>query len=331
MLQEDLIYSLPDDAPLAATQRGSLIESVHRGRSVVCNPDGAVLYAAGDPEGYTYVRSSAKPFQAIPLLLSGAADAFGLTDEEIALTCASHSGEERHLFLVRSILEKAGLTEESLQNGPHPPFYKPAAQKLSRSGEPPSSVHGNCSGKHAGMLALCVHEGWGTEDYRKPGHPAQRRILEVVAEVCGLKSDEILLGGDGCGVPSFAMPLRNLATGFARLASGGNLPKEISEACSRVSRIMQENPYLIAGTDRFDTDLMRETDLVVKGGAEGIIACGSPEGWGAAIKISDGSGRAVRPAALSLLLLQGVGPSFGAGSALRDLHGENVGEILPLV
>ena len=329
-MQEDLKYALPEDTPLAAIQRGALIESVHRGRSVVCDLEGEVLAAAGDPEGYAYIRSSAKPFQAIPLLLSGTAESLGLTEEEIAITCASHSGEERHVSLVRSILEKADLPEGSLQNGPHPPFYKPAAEQLARSGEPPSSIHGNCSGKHAGMLALCVHEGWGTRDYRDPEHPAQRRILEVVAEVCGLEWDEVLLGGDGCGVPSFAMPLHNLATGFARLASGNNLSRGLSEACRQISRIMRDNPYLIAGTGRFDTDLMRETGLVVKGGAEGVFACGSPEGWGMAIKISDGSGRAVRPAALSRLSRQGIESSLGKKFELRDLHGDSVGKILSL-
>lgn len=329
-MQEDLTSALPEDAPLAAVRRGALIESVHRGRFAACDPTGDVLDSSGDPEGYAYIRSCAKPFQAIPLLLSGVAEAFGFTDEELAVACASHSGEERHVSLVRSILEKAGLSEESLQNGPHPPFHGPSAQRLARSGEAPSSVHGNCSGKHAGMLALCVHERWGTEDYRDPQHPAQRRILEVVTEVCGLRQDEVLLGGDGCGVPSFAMPLKNLATGFARLISGDNLPGELSEACGQISRIMRENPYLIAGTGRFDTDLVHGSELLVKGGAEGMFACGSPSGWGLTIKVTDGSGRAVRPAALSVLSRRGVETALKENASLLDLHGESVGEVFPL-
>ena len=200
-MQNDLADTLPEDLPLAATRRGPLIESVHRGRVAVCNPEGTILEETGDPEGYVYVRSSAKPFQAIPLLLSGVARELGLTDEEIAVVCASHNGEERHLSVVRSVLQKAGLSEEHLQNGPHPPLHAPAATRLARNGEAPSAIHGNCSGKHAGMLALCIYEGWSTEEYRKPEHPLQRRILETVAEICGMQRDELLLGGDGCGVP----------------------------------------------------------------------------------------------------------------------------------
>lgn len=329
-MQEDFAAGLPEDAPLAATRRGALIESVHRGRGIVCDPDGKVLESAGDPEGYTYIRSSAKPFQVLPLLLSGAAEALGFTDDEIAIICASHSGEERHLLMVRSVLEKAGISEESLQNGPHPPFYAPAAARLARNDEAPSSIHGNCSGKHAGMLALCIHEGWSIEDYRNPGHPVQRRMLETVAEICGVGQDGILLGGDGCGVPSFAIPLRSLATGFARLATGERLSGVLAKACGRVRRSMKNNPYLVAGTGRLDTQLMEDTDLVVKGGAEGVFACGSPEGWSLALKITDGASRAVRPAALSMLSHQRVPLPGKRESGLRDLHGEVVGEVFPL-
>lgn len=307
-----------------------MIESVHRGRAVICDTAGEILDAAGDPAGYAYVRSSAKPFQALPLLLSGAADDFEFTDGEIAITCASHSGEDRHLSLVRSVLEKAGVSEDSLGNGTHRPYNAASAARLARRGESPSAIHGNCSGKHAGMLALCVHEGWSLRDYWEPDHPVQRRILEVLAEICGLEQDEVILGGDGCGVPTFAMPLRNLATGFARLASGESLAARLSEVCGRICGSMKENPYLIAGTGRFDTELMKETDLLVKGGAEGVFACASPEGWGMALKISDGAGRAVRPAALSLLLRQGIETSIASVSELRDLHGKAVGEISPL-
>ena len=264
------------------------------------------------------------------MLLSGAAEALGLTDEEIAITCASHSGEDLHLSRVRSLLDKAGLSEENLQSGPHPPFYAPAAARLARSGESPDPIHGNCSGKHAGMLALCAYEGWSLRDYRQSDHPVQRRILETVAEICGVKQDEVLLGGDGCGVPSFAMPLRGLATGFARLATGEGLSARLTDACGRVREAMRANPHLVAGTGRFDTKLMESTDLVVKGGAEGVFACGSLEGWGMALKVSDGASRAVRPAVLAILARRGVELSLAEVSELRDLHGEVVGEILPL-
>jgi L-asparaginase II len=320
---------LPEDAPLAAVRRGALVESVHRGRLAVCDPEGNVLEAVGDPEAYIYARSSAKPFQALPLVLSGAAEAFGLTDEELAVACASHNAEEPHLAAVRSILEKAGLTEDDLQSGAHLPLYEPEADKLIRSGEDPRPIHGNCSGKHAGMLAVCVHEGYETATYRDPGHPLQRRILGLIAEVCGLREDEVLIAGDNCGVPAFALPLRSLATGLARVATRNALPDELALAALRIGDAMREHPFVVAGTGRFDTDLMRSTDLLVKGGAEAVLAVGSQDGWGMVLKISDGALRGVRPVALAALGGMGVEVPE-AVSDVRGLHGEKVGEIWPL-
>jgi L-asparaginase II len=319
----------PEDAPLAAVRRGALVESVHRGRLAVCDPEGNVLEAVGDSEAYIYARSSAKPFQALPLVLSGAAEAFGLTDEELAVACASHNAEEPHLAAVRSILEKAGLTEDDLQSGAHLPLYEPEADKLIRSGEDPRPIHGNCSGKHAGMLAVCVHEGYETATYRDPGHPLQRRILGLIAEVCGLREDEVLIAGDNCGVPAFALPLRSLATGLARVATRNALPDELALAALRIGDTMREHPFMVAGTGRFDTDLMRSTDLLVKGGAEAVLAVGSRDGWGMVLKISDGALRGVRPVALAALGGMGVEVPE-AVSDVRGLHGEKVGEIWPL-
>ncbi|MEJ7813936.1 MAG: asparaginase [Rubrobacter sp.] len=321
---------LPEDAPLVAVGRGALVESVHRGRLAVCDPDGNVLEAAGDTEAYIYARSAAKPFQALPLVLSGAAEAFGLTDRELAVACASHNAEEPHLAAVRSILKKAGLTEDDLQSGAHLPLYEPEADGLIRNGEEPRPVHGNCSGKHAGMLAVCVHEGYETSTYRDPGHPLQRRILGLMAEVCGLREDEVLVAGDNCGVPAFALPLRSFATGLARVATGTALPEELAGAALRMRDAMREHPFMVAGTGRLDTDLMDSTNLLVKGGAEAVLAVGSQDGWGIALKISDGAVRAVRPAALAVLGGMGVGVPE-AVSNVRGLHGETVGEIGPLI
>jgi L-asparaginase II len=327
--QVDGDAGLPEDAPLAAVRRGALVESVHRGRLAVCDPEGNVLEAVGDPEAYIYARSSAKPFQALPLVLSGAAEAFGLTDEELAVACASHNAEEPHLAAVRSILEKACLTEDDLQSGAHLPLYEPEADKLIRSGEDPRPIHGNCSGKHAGMLAVCVHEGYETATYRDPGHPLQRRILVLIAEVCGLREDEVLIAGDNCGVPAFALPLRSLATGLARVATRNALPDELALAALRIGDAMREHPFMVAGTGRFDTDLMRSTDLLIKGGAEAVLAVGSRDGWGMVLKISDGTLRGVRPVALAALGGMGVEVPE-AVSDVRGLHGEKVGEIWPL-
>jgi L-asparaginase II len=321
---------LPEDAPLVAIRRGGLIESVHRGRLAVCGPEGDVLEAVGDPLAYIYARSAVKPFQALPLVLSGAADAFGLTDTEIAVACASHNAEEPHLAAVRSILEKAGLGEGDLQSGAHPPMYGPAAVELALSGGEPRPIHGNCSGKHAGMLAVCIHEGYETISYRDPGHPLQRRILGLIAEICGLREDEVLVAGDNCGVPAFAFPLQSFATGLARLATGKELSDELAGAALRIRDAMRANSFMVAGTGRFDTELMGRTDLLVKGGAEAILAVGNPEGWGMALKISDGSQRAVRPAALAAL--GGMGIELDDGdSTMRGLHGEAVGEIEALI
>ncbi len=332
MQPENPSAGLPDDVPLVAVRRGALVESVHRGRVAVCDAGGELIEATGDPEGYIYARSSAKPFQAMPLLLSGAADAFGLTDEELAVVCASHNAEERHLAAVRSILKRAGLSEDDLQSGAHPPMYAPAAAELARRGEEPTQVYGNCSGKHAGMLALCVYEGWETATYRDPDHPLQRRILQTVARVCGLERDEILLAGDGCGLPAFAMPLRNLATGFARLAAGENLPDDLAGAARRIRQAMREHPFMVAGTGRLDTDVMRDADLIAKSGAEGVFAAGSPDGWGLALKVSDGATRAVSPAALAALARQGVEVNQTPESRpVHDLHGAPVGSIGPLL
>jgi L-asparaginase II len=321
---------LPRDAPLAAVRRGELVESVHRGRFAVNDPYGDVLEAFGDPEAYVYLRSAAKPFQALPLILSGTADAFGLTDEELAVACASHNAEEPHLAAVRSILEKAGLSEDDLQSGVHPPMYGPAAAKLISRGEEPRPIHSNCSGKHSGMLAVCVHKGYETLDYRDPGHPLQRRILGLIAEVCGVEEDEVLIAGDNCGVPAFALPLRSFATGLARMATGDELPDQLAGAALRIRDAMRAHPFMVAGTGRFDTEIMERTYLLVKGGAEAVLAVGNPEGWGMVLKISDGSQRAVRPVALATLEHMGVRVGDG-DSIVRGLHGEEVGEIEALI
>jgi L-asparaginase II len=208
-------------------------------------------------------------------------------------------------------------------------MHVPEAARLERAGEEPRPIHGNCSGKHAGMLAVCAHEGLDTGGYRNPGHPLQRRILELVVEVCDLRDDEPLVAGDDCGVPTFAMPLKALATGFARLATGEGLSGEVAGAAARLGRAMREHPFLVAGTGRFDTEVMGETDLLCKSGAEGVFAAGSAGGWGLAVKVSDGGGRAVRPAAVAALGRRGVEASGDGVSAKRDLHGELVGEIGP--
>ena len=320
---------------MVAVRRGAIVESVHRGRVAVRDAEGERLDSLGDPEGYVYLRSSAKPFQALPLVFSGPADALGLTEGELAVACGSHNAEPHHLAAVRSILRKAGLREEHLQNGAHPPMHGPSAARLARAGERPCALHGNCSGKHAGMLAVCVHAGWDPGGYRDPEGPLQKLVLGAVAGACGVEPGDVRLAGDGCGVPVFAVPLGNLALGFARLGAGGaagGLPEHLGRALRRVRDAMRTHPDMVAGTGRFDAKLMEATGLVAKGGAEGVFACASVAAphRGLALKVSDGAGRAVAPAALATLARRGVTiPAEMARFPVHDLRGEIVGEIAP--
>ncbi len=331
---------VPFDAPVATVWRGDLVESVHRGRHAVRDARGETLDSLGDPAGYVHLRSAAKPFQALPLVFSGAAEAFGISGEELAVACASHSAEPRHLAAVRSILRKAGLSEDDLQSGAHPPMHVLTAARLVKGGEKPRPIHGNCSGKHAGMLAVCAHAGWDPTGYRDPEGPLQRLVRRTVAKLCELEPGDVKLAGDGCGVPVFALPLENLALGFARLGAGGaeEFPEDLLEAVRKVRDAMRAYPYMVAGTGRFDTRLMQATDLIAKSGAEGVFAAASlsgsdaEPGWGLALKVSDGAGRAIAPAALAALDGRGVRvPAEMKEGTLTDLHGEAVGRISPAV
>ena len=332
----------PFDAEITTVWRGDLVESVHRGRYVIRDARGKTLDSLGDTTGYAHLRSSAKPFQALPLVFSGAADAFGIGGEELAVACASHNAEPRHLRAVRSILRKAGLSEEDLQSGAHPPMHAPTAARLAALGEEPRPIHGNCSGKHAAMLAVCAHAGWDPAEYRDPQGPLQKLVRRTVAKLCGLEPEEVKLAGDGCGVPVFAVPLEALALGFARLGAGGEagaveFPEDLVEAVRKVRDAMRKYPYMIAGTGRFDSDLMQATDLIAKSGAEGVFAAANPQkpgsehaSWGLALKISDGAGRAVAPAAAAALAARGVHvPAGMRAGTVTNLHGETVGKVAP--
>ena len=331
--QKDTLEGTNDvsfDVPIANIWRGNFVESIHRGRYAVRSTDGETIDSLGDPKAYVCLRSTAKPFQALPLVFSGAADAFGITKEELAIDCASHNAEPRHLAAVRSILRKAGLSEDDLQNGAHPPMHALAAARFTRAGEEPRPIHGNCSGKHASMLTVCAYAGWDHSTYRDPDGPLQKLVRRTVAKLCGLAPEVVQFAGDGCGVPVFALPLENLALGFARLAAGGaeDFPEDLLEAVRRVRDAMRTHPFMVAGTDRFDTRLMKTTDLVAKCGAEGVFGAGSPEGWGFALKISDGAGRAVAPSALAALSRKGVRiPREMNSFPVKDLHVEIFGKI----
>jgi L-asparaginase II len=250
------------------------------------------------------MRSSAKPMQAMTCLRTGARDRFGWTDEELAVVCASHSAEAVHRSAVRRVLGKAGLDASALQCGPHPPIESGVHFELVRGRRPPTRIYSNCSGKHAGMLATCRANGWPIESYRAGEHPLQVENGATMAAMTDLAAGAIATGLDGCGVPTFFLSLRRMATAFARLAQPRQLAMELADAARSVTRAMTAFPRLVAGAGRWDTDLIGFAGgrLVSKGGAEGVICVGLRDhGLGIALKTSDGSARC-HPAVLCRLL-----------------------------
>lgn len=307
---------MPDIAPLVTVTRGNLVECTHYGALAVVDADGRLLHSIGDPYLVTYPRSSAKPLQALPLVESGGADRFGFSDREIAIMCASHTGEDVHLATVQGILERIGLDASALLCGVHPPINKAAATRLVQAGRSPTPLHSNCSGKHAGMLALARFLGLPHEGYEKPDHVVQKRILDVITAFTDVPVANIILASDGCTVPTFGMPLYNFALAFARLVQPDRWAPLRQAACQRVIRAMQAHPEMVSGSDRLDTDLMRVAGdaLICKGGAEGFLAMGIlpcplyPRGAGIAVKVIDGdsAGRARPAIAIELLRQLGV-------------------------
>jgi L-asparaginase II len=280
---------------IAEVTRGAIVESRHTGAFAVSDSNGRIILSAGDIAMPIYPRSAIKAFQCLPVIESGAADHFGLNNEEIALCCSSHNGEPEHVRVARSILTKVDVAETCYECGAHWPSYRNAAFDLVRHGEKPLDVHNNCSGKHAGMLALAKHLGVNEKNYVKQEHPVQRAIAETIARLCDVDISKAPTAIDGCSVPTWAMPLKNMALGFARLIE---LP-----AGQRILEAARENPFLIAGTDRFDTKVMQALPrLFLKVGAEGVY-CGSipHAGLGFALKCDDGAVRAAEVATASLL------------------------------
>ncbi len=325
---------------LVHVTRGELVESRHAGDIAVVDSAGRVVASVGDPRVVTFWRSSAKPVQTLPVITSGAADRFKFTDEELAVMAASHDGEDRHVWAVRSILGKIGLTEKALKCGAHLPYNKAAAVRLERAGELPTDIHNNCSGKHAAMLSMAVHLGFDTERYYEPEHPVQKMILDIVSRWTGVPADQIILGTDGCGVPVFGLPLAAMALPYARLVRPVGMPREEARAAERLTRAMQAYPAMVGGTGRFCTDLMRELrpEVIGKVGAEGVYCMGiRSRGLGVALKVEDGRERAANPAALEVLRqLRVADPASIPGLSrhwrppVENHRGEKVGEIVPV-
>ncbi len=320
-----------------AVTRGDLVESIHHVHATVVDVRGTTLAAARDSSYVTYWRSCAKPFQVMPLLESDAADALGWEDPQIAVACGSHGGEPEHVALVTEMLADLALEEGDLACGPHEPLSARGLRAMRDSGELPNRLHNNCSGKHAAMLARAVTAGWASGGYEKAEHEVQRSALEMVSRWTGVPSGAILSGIDGCGVPVFGLPLKAMALAYARLGSAASRGEEVP---ARVLTAMTQNPFLVGGTERFDTLLIEETQgrVIAKVGAEGVHSFCAPEmGIGGAIKVLDGALRAQHVALLHLLYTLGLlGDTIPARLAeflrrpLRNTRGDIVGAIGPL-
>jgi L-asparaginase II len=281
---------------LVEVLRGALVESRHRGAVAVADADGATVLAIGDVTTPIFPRSAVKALQALPLVETGAAEAFGFGDEELALACASHSGEAGHVAGVTRMLAKAGLDAAALRCGAHWPMAQSAVTVVARTGEP-SALHNNCSGKHAGFLCVACAKGIDHADYWRPQHPVQREVRAVLEDLTGATLSEDRRAIDGCSVPTWAIPLQNLARAFAKFATGRGLAPERARAAARLRAACAQKPWHVAGTGRFCTEITQlfGAKVFVKTGAEGVYCGALPEvGLGIALKCDDGAGRAAQ-------------------------------------
>ncbi len=304
-MTKNQMNDIPLPAPLVEVRRGAITESRHRGHIAAVDPDGNVLAQLGSPETLTFLRSSCKPHQALPLVASGAADHFGFTEKEIAVACGSHSGEPIHTAAVTEMLRKIGLDQSALKCGTHEPFSQEVARQLRDTRTEPNVLQNNCSGKHAGMLALARHLNAPTESYDQPDSPVQLLIGRTVAQFSEIKIEDISVGIDGCGVPVFGITVLAMARMYARLvAPPASFDEETREACRRIVGAMISYPEMVGGTtERLDTEMIRAASgrLISKVGAEGVYTVGVlpckdwPRGLGVALKIEDGEDRRARP------------------------------------
>ena len=280
---------------LVEVTRGGRAESRHGGAICVAGPDGRTVLTVGDVDAPVFPRSAVKAIQALPLVESGAADAFGFGRHELALAQASHGGEPAHVQLAAAMLAAVGLDESALECGTHFPSHAAAARELVRQGLGPNQLHNNCSGKHANFLALARHLGVEHRGYIGAGHPVQEAVREALQALTGAAHGADERGTDGCSIPTYAVPLSALARGFARFATGTGLSRERAVAARRLFEAAVSEPYFVAGTDRFDTDVMGLLSGValLKTGAEGVYCGAIPSlGLGIALKCDDGATRA---------------------------------------
>lgn len=289
---------------LVEVTRGTGVESRHRGHALIVDARGKVLAHWGDFDSLVFPRSAIKPIQALPLVESGAADAFGLEEADLALACASHNGEPVHAERAAGVLAKIGCTVDDLECGSHAPGDGDSAAALIAAGAAPCPLHNNCSGKHVGFLAVARHKGEPTQGYVEFQHPVQQRWIGLLEQLSGQDLSAAPWGRDGCSIPTLALSLGGLAVAMARFADPDGLPEARVRAIHRIRRAWGAHPYLVAGRNRFDTAVMEATGgrVQVKAGAEGVSCACLPEmGLGIAVKIEDGAERAASVAMAALL------------------------------
>ncbi len=330
---------MPDTANpiLIETMRGNWVENRHRGAFAVVDAGGRIIASAGDIDRPIFPRSAIKSMQALAMVTSGALDKFAIGDEELALACASHQGEEFHVAGVTAFLDHIGLGPADLECGAHAPSYAPARARLREAGHQPTALHNNCSGKHSGMLAVAEALGVPTAHYVERDHPVQRAVRAGIELVVGEPLSVDRCGTDGCSIPTWAAPLRAFARGFARMASGTGLPNDIAGAAQRIFDAATGHPHLVGGTGSLDTEIMRAFGgrVFQKGGTEGV-QCGAirDKGWGYALKVDDGNMPASHVMVATLLLAisdpdanqRGVLDRF-ARQTTRTVRGLEVGEM----
>jgi len=303
---------------LAELQRGTTLENIHRGAFCVVRADGSLVAGAGEMSRPVFPRSAIKSMQALAMFRSGAVAKFGFSDEAIALACASHNGEPRHIEGVAMMLARLGLDAGDLECGAHPPTDAAARTALRAKGEPPTALHNNCSGKHTGMLAVARALGVPTRGYIERDHQVQKLVRAGMEAIIGEPLSVDRCGTDGCSIPTWAAPLSAFARGFARMATGEGLSPEDAAAATRIFEAATGNPFLVRGSNSLDTDLMTAFSgrLMLKIGAEGVF-CGAlrDKGWGFALKIDDGNHMAAEIVIASLLLAIAA-PNAGETAAL---------------
>ncbi len=318
--------------------RGDNVESRHLGSAVLVDASGAVHSCWGNRELRVFPRSAVKPLQAMVFVGSGAVDAYGLADEEIAMSCASHGGETRHLKVIRNWMKQLDITVNDLECGPHWPLHEDSAQMLARVTSQPENVHNNCSGKHLGFITMARHLGIEQRGYINPEHSVQIHVRELMETICETQLENAPRAMDGCSVPTWAIPLKNLALGFAKFGTGQRLENSLRELAKRSREAMLAHPFLVAGTGRFCTRVMSRfgKQVICKTGAEGVYCAAFPElGLGLALKCHDGARRA------SEMMLGGVMQHLGllndsqdmdfVHSALTNHNGYTIGELRSIV